>query len=441
MITVDERAEIGDLRAEIAELREQLMLRDHALNATSTFFLVCKIALPECIVVYCNKAVAEVQGSLIARLIGRPIDELSRWIPPTSLDLSEVLASLQAGQPYRYENKLLRSDGTEFWLGATFMPLCNPSGRLTHAVAIGADITAKREEALKKQAMQDELLAGMRERERMGTQLQTAQKLESVGRLAAGIAHEINTPTQFIGNNVDFIKQSVADVFEFARNIAAAAAERPTAATLPAQILEAAKALDLDYLDEEIPKAIAQTEEGIERIKTIVGAMKEFSHPSAEKTSVDINRAINSTIIVASNEWKYVAELQTDLEPNLPAVFAVEGMFNQVILNLIVNAAHAIADKLESQAARKGIILISTRSVDDSIEVRVRDTGGGIPQAIRDRIFDPFFTTKPLGKGTGQGLAIAHDAIVDKHGGTIAVESQVGEGTTFVVRLPRRGPA
>jgi signal transduction histidine kinase len=192
----------------------------------------------------------------------------------------------------------------------------------------------------------------------------------------------------------------------------------------------------LEYLLAEIPKAISQSADGIDRVATIVRAMKEFAHPgSAEKAAVNLNKAIESTVTVARNEWKYVADLHTTLDPTLPPVPCLVGEFNQVVLNMIVNATHAIADAVKGTGG-KGTITIGTRRAGDFVEVCIADTGMGIPESIRHRIFDPFFTTKEVGKGTGQGLAIARSVVVDKHGGTIAVESQVGTGTTFIIRLP-----
>jgi signal transduction histidine kinase len=193
----------------------------------------------------------------------------------------------------------------------------------------------------------------------------------------------------------------------------------------------------------EIPKAIQQSLEGVERVATIVRAMKEFSHPgTGQKSAVDLNHAIESTITVARNEWKYVAEVVTHFEPTLPQVPCLAGEFNQVVLNLIINATHAIADVVGDGAKGKGLITITTRQDKSWAEIRIQDTGAGIPEKIRNRIFEPFFTTKGVGKGTGQGLAISRSVIVDKHGGTIAFESQVGKGTTFIIRLPiQPGPA
>ena len=194
---------------------------------------------------------------------------------------------------------------------------------------------------------------------------------------------------------------------------------------------------DADYLLGEVPSAIDQAREGLERISKIVRAMKEFSHPGGkEKRPVDLNRAINTTITVARNEWKYVADVVTNLDDTLPPVVCYPGEINQVILNLIVNAAHAIAAGRNGEHADKGTITISTVQLPDAAQIAVRDTGTGIPENIRPRVFEPFFTTKPLGKGTGQGLSVAHSVVVKGHQGQIWFESAVGQGTTFFVRLP-----
>jgi len=272
------------------------------------------------------------------------------------------------------------------------------------------------------------------------SQLAQAQKLEAIGSLAAGIAHEINTPTQYVGDNTRFFKDAFNDLNQLLQKYEELGnAVRAGSATggVVQEIETIAQKIDLAYLTEEIPKAIHQTLEGVERVTKIVQAMKEFSHPGAkEKTSININKAIKNTITVARNEWKYVAEMVTDLDPSMPLVPCLPGEFNQVILNMIINAAHATADVVGDGSAKKGTITVSTRHDENSAEVRVSDTGTGIPENIRPRIFDPFFTTKKVGKGSGQGLAISHSVIVDKHGGTIHFDTEVGKGTTFIIRLP-----
>ncbi|MBA3936538.1 MAG: PAS domain S-box protein [Planctomycetes bacterium] len=264
------------------------------------------------------------------------------------------------------------------------------------------------------------------------------QKLESIGQLAAGIAHEINTPIQFIGDNLRFLRDSFADLdaaMRLQQGALGAGDDRvldPGAAALAAAAWAAA---DLPYLCTEIPRALEQSSEGVTRVAGIVKAMKEFSHPGQEGCQpADLNHAIETTLTVARNEYKYVAEVRTDLDPALPAVSCFIGELNQVFLNLLVNAAHAIG------AARgdgsKGLITISTRRLGEVVELRFQDDGTGIPAAARAKIFDPFFTTKPVGKGTGQGLYICHTIVVQRHRGTIAFETAEGVGTTFIITLP-----
>jgi signal transduction histidine kinase len=306
------------------------------------------------------------------------------------------------------------------------MPLCDEQGNIVGTFGISRDITERK--------------LAEKERARMEVQLRQAQKLESIGQLAAGIAHEINTPTQYVGDNIRFL-QGALDGLQHAL----AAYERFFAASKtgrvdPKQIEEVEAAIhgaDLPYLLNEIPKAISQTLEGVERVSTIVKAMKEFSHPGpAEKTAMDLRRAIETTLLVYRNEWKYVADVITEFDDTLPPVQCVAGELNQIVLNLITNAAQAIAPVVESSSGQKGKITVRTRRDGDWAVIQVADTGAGIPEEAKSRIFDPFFTTKPVGKGTGQGLAIVHNAVVTRHGGTIDFETERGKGTTFTVRLP-----
>jgi signal transduction histidine kinase len=278
------------------------------------------------------------------------------------------------------------------------------------------------------------------ERKTMEIQLRAAQKLESIGQLAAGIAHEINTPTQYIGDNVLFLQSSFSDLnktHERLEKLLGAVKANTVTAEMVRETEACLRETDVSFLMTEIPHAIQQTLEGVERVSKIVRAMKEFSHPgSEEKTPVDLNRAVETTLTVARNEWKYVAQIKTELDPDLPLVPCMPGEFNQVLLNLVVNAAHAIAEVTTGENGGRGLITASTRRCGDWAEVRIRDTGCGIPEKIRHKIFDPFFTTKPVGKGTGQGLAMAHTAIVDRHQGTLTFETEPGVGTVFIIRLP-----
>lgn len=286
-----------------------------------------------------------------------------------------------------------------------------------------------------------EKLRADKEKEKLQSQLLHAQKLESVGQLAAGIAHEINTPTQFIGSNVDFLDEANRDIKDFMTQILKIAENAPE--DTRTAIEDAVEDMDWEYLDEEMPLAISQSREGVKRVTSIVQAMKEFSHPgSKNKELLNLNQIINTTVTVARNEWKYVAEVDLDLDPNLPKIPLLADEMGQVILNMLVNAAHAIADKLGANPeGDKGIISISTKTNDTSVELHIKDSGKGIPEESLPRIFDPFYTTKKVGKGTGQGLAISHDVIVEKHQGTISVESTPDQGTTFIIQLPLKDGA
>ncbi len=281
------------------------------------------------------------------------------------------------------------------------------------------------------------------EKKQLEAQLFQAQKLESVGRLAAGIAHEINTPTQYVSDNTMFLKESGKDLLKFVQEVEKLLLEEFPGA-LPPELKEKFRGLledlDMEFLLEEVPKAIDQSLEGLGRVTRIVRAMKDFSHPgSGVQEPVDLNKAIQSTVTIARNEWKYVSDLETDLDPELPLVKCYAGDLNQVILNLVVNAAHAIGEVVKDEPGKKGKITITTKKAGEWAEIRVRDTGTGIPEEIREKIFEPFFTTKPVGKGTGQGLSLVYSVIKGKHGGEIDLESEVGEGTTFILRIPLEG--
>ncbi len=272
-------------------------------------------------------------------------------------------------------------------------------------------------------------------------ELNQAQKLESVGRLASGIAHEINTPIQFVGDSIQFISDAFSGLLPLIasqQTLHRAALEGAVTPELIAEVTKAEEEADLDYVLENVPLALEQSVEGLERVATLVRSMKEFAHPdSKEKAAADLNRAIESTLVIARNEFKYVADVKTDFG-DLPQVTCHLSELNQVFLNIIVNAAQAIGERVAGTSER-GLIRIRTRMEAGQVEVAISDTGGGIPDAVRQKIFEPFFTTKPVGKGTGQGLAIARSVVVEKHKGTLTFETQPGVGTTFFIRIPCEG--
>jgi signal transduction histidine kinase len=273
--------------------------------------------------------------------------------------------------------------------------------------------------------------------------LMQAQKLQAIGQLAAGIAHEVNTPAQYVTDNVSFLQRAFDKLWRLieAQTTALDAARAgDVGAQALASVDTARAAAKLDYLGRQVPRAIEQSLAGLGQVSSIVKAMKEFSHPSgAEKQPSDLHDVIESTATVAKSEWRYVADLDFDFDWNLPPVPLLRNEFSQVLLNLIVNAAHAIAAVLPPASAEKGKIVIATRAAGTHAEIRITDSGDGIPEAIRTRVFEPFFTTKDVGEGSGQGLAIAYSVVVDKHRGSIHLESVEGRGTTFIITLPLNG--
>jgi len=279
------------------------------------------------------------------------------------------------------------------------------------------------------------------ERKTLERRLSIAQKLESVGELASGIAHEINTPIQYVGDSVRFVDDAFKDlsgIVAESLKLLDRCREEGNHPDMVARIDDLAEEADLEFVMDEVPKACARALEGTERVAVIVRAMKNFAHPGdGKKKGVDINQSLANTVTVAKNEWKYVADVVEDYG-DIPIVNCLAGDINQVFLNIIVNAAHAIGDVV-GNSGEKGTITISTRLEGGMVVVRIGDSGTGIPPENREKIFDPFFTTKEVGRGTGQGLAIVHDIIVERHRGSIDVETEVGKGTTFIVTLPLEG--
>ena len=371
-----------------------------------------------------NAQAEQVLGCRADDLIGRPLEECP--LPWEADRVDEGLNNaVQAGCPIRIDSLRCERTGQPLSeLGLNVIPLTDGAMFGMQTIIIGADIT---------------------ERKLLEEQLAQAQKMEAIGHLAAGIAHEISTPAQFVGDNTQFLREAFDDLQQILtrfQNLATTVRQDRSAVDELNAIDAAIEELDLNYLEEEIPLAIDHILDGVGRISKIVRSMKFFAHPGdVEKAPLDLNEAIESTIVISRNEWKYVAEVHTNLDPEMPPVPGQRGEINQVILNLLTNAAHAISEKSGHLQGTKGHINVTSRFRDGWAEIRIQDTGGGIPDAIRHQVFDLFFTTKEEGVGSGQGLAIAHSVIVDKHGGMLNFESEPEKGTTFIIRLPVGGEA
>jgi PAS domain S-box-containing protein len=370
-------------------------------------------------IIHWNSVAAKVLETPAADVMGLTLNQCGlEW---DWAKISDGIAKSQAeGCNVRVDNIHYRNaDGEERYLGLTITPFNGKDNSMPGLTIIGADIT---------------------DRVKFEAQRHQSQKMEAIGQLAAGIAHEINTPTQFVGDNTRFVQDAFGDLIE-ACNLYKESIEAAKSGALNEELIQDIEKrfeeLDIAYLEEEVPQAIQQTLKGVERIANIVQAMKIFAHPGGiEKEPIDINKEIEKTITITRNEWKYVAELITEFDATLPSVPCHRAEFSQVILNLIINAAHAIADANGDDSSARGTIKISSGRAENWAEIRISDSGPGIPEEIRHRIFDLFFTTKEPGRGTGQGLAIAHSVIVDKHSGTIDIETGENRGTTFVIRLP-----
>ncbi|MEM9615105.1 MAG: ATP-binding protein [Actinomycetota bacterium] len=337
----------------------------------------------------------------------------------------ESVAAFTAGAQGAKQDATFRIvvDDAVRWIHARTFPIHDAAGHAYRSAGVAQDIT----EARKSQE-----------------QLREAQKLESIGQLAAGIAHEINTPMQYLSDNLRFAKDSLAPIFELlghCRRLAADGIDAADAAERLRKLGEMYDEYDVDFLTEELPEALGQSLDGTQQVSRIVRAMKDFSHPGSadEQVKLDVNRTVESAATVCRAEWKLVADLDLDLAPELPPITSYSGTLGRVVLNLIVNAAHAIGDIVDG-TTDKGTITVRTLAVDDGVEIAVQDTGGGIPEAIRARVFDPFFTSKEVGKGTGQGLSLAWATVVDLHGGRLEFDSEAGVGTTFRISLPLDGP-
>lgn len=404
-----------ELNNEIAHKDELQKMQDRLVAAVENVSETIVISDTAPKVIYTNPAFEQSTGYSDAEVRGKSPVVLNMDLHDKDF-FDEISQTIEKGEVWRGRLKTKIKLGEIITEDASVSPVKDRDGNITHYVAIKRDIT--QELALEKQLLQ-------------------MSKMEAIGTLAAGIAHEINTPIQYVTSNTMFLKEVFTDFVELIdlyRSLCATASENSMFTEQTKLISEKEEEIDLDYIIEETDQAVDGALEGLDRIAKVVRAMKEFSHPGGkEKEKADINRIIDSTVTVSSNEWKLCAEIEMNLDDTLPPVSVYSSQIKQVILNLVVNAAHAISAK---NADTKGTITISSSAEDGKIRVAVKDSGIGVAEENMAKIFEPFFTTKPVGKGTGQGLALVHSVIVDGHGGSVSVNSTLSQGSEFVFTIP-----
>lgn len=427
-IAATSRDEVGDLGAALQKMADNLeqLLRAQSKRlddvlSISEMLIVCEA---DGTIASVNGATSRTLGYSEDELVGRSIASITATFSFDDLRILAHSGTAHIESPTDLSMQTKSGDPVPVMVSAS--ALASADGRPGGLVCVAQDLT---------------------ERRRLQGELRHAQKLEAVGRLASGVAHEINTPIQFVSDSVHFMKSATDDMLaliaKYGELRSLPAAELPDAL---ARMTEEEDDADLPYLLENAQPAAERALEGLARVAAIVRSIKEFAHPDRSvQDEADINYIVHQALTIARNEYKYVAELEIELA-DLPRVRCYAGDLGQVVLNLVVNASHAMTDAFRERVATglsnedaRGTIRVSTRSVGADVEIAIQDTGNGIPEKIREKIFDPFFTTKEVGRGSGQGLAIARATVVDKHGGSLSFETESGKGTTFLVRIPIGG--
>jgi len=391
---IDKYIELRNLRYERKKIYDQQNKLSIAIKHSSETIVITDIKGN---IEFVNPAFEKITGYTSEEVLGRKPSVLKSGQHDKNF-YENLWKTILSGKPWMGHLINKKKDGSVYEEEVSISPVFDDSGTIINFVALKRDVS---------------------DMIKIENQLRHAQKMEGIGTLAAGIAHEINTPLQYLYDNTLFIKDSFKTIFDaFSKN----------------REIIVGSDKNLEYLLDEIPKAIEENMNGIQIVRKIVMAMKNFSHPGLKTMQkADINEAIRSTITITKNVWKYNSEITTELKEGLPEVTCHIGDVNQVFLNMITNSSDAISEKPDKQA---GFIRIKTENDDNFVYVTIEDNGNGIPQNIIEKIFQPFFTTKQIGKGTGQGLALSYDIIVNKHNGDIKVESEAGSGTKFIIKLP-----
>ena len=389
---VDKYIELSNLKKEKKRISQQQSKLSIAINQSSEAIVITD---KNGIIEFVNPAFEKISGYRSSEVLGKNPSILKSGRHDKKF-YENLWKTILSGKPWKGRMINRNRKGDFYEEDASISPVFGSDGKIVNFVALKRDVS---------------------EMVRIENQLRHAQKMEGIGTLAAGIAHEINTPLQYLYDNTQFIQESFSKIAKAFSGL---------------EVNE--NQGDLDYLIDEIPKALQENMNGIQIVRKIVMAMKNFSHPGLKTMKrSSINEAVSSTVTITKNVWKYNAEVVTELKDTLPEVMCHIGDVNQVFLNMITNSCDAISEKNPDSPDK---IIIRTDYDEDFVYITIEDNGSGISKDAQEKIFQPFFTTKQVGKGTGQGLALSYDIIVNKHNGDIIVESEPGKGTKFTIKLP-----
>ena len=408
---------LGSLRADNQNLSENNTILQQAIEQSPAAVIIFNA---QCEIVYHNSCLSISADST---------NEIDSPLYDNQLIMEEVekiILAENVGRGWRKEFQLTNPNGANSWLSVQLTPIEDVTGNVSSSLFIATDITAQKEleQSLRFTSIEQEKI--IHELSVAHKKLLQSEKMASIGQLAAGVAHEINNPVGYINSNINSLSQYTEDLMCLLE-LYEQYVEKNSSDT--EEIRAYKSQVDYEFLKKDIQELLHETTEGVDRVKQIIAALKEFSRDSSDEWHLsDLSNVLESTIKVVTNELKYKADLIKEFS-ELPEIECIPSQLGQVFLNLLVNASHAIKGY--------GTITIRTGSTQNEVWIQVKDTGCGIAPENIPNLFDPFFTTKPLGEGTGLGLSISY-GIIEKHGGRIDVVSKVGEGTSFYVYLPIR---
>lgn len=411
----------------IDSIKIELALRNAAMESTSCGISISDARQPDRPLIYVNQAFCEMSGYAAEEVIGRNC----RFLQGDNRDQDArfiIRDAVTTGKNCQVLLKNYRKDGTLFWNELIISPIYDKEGELTHFVGVQNDVTEREEARRETEAKQKELAMTLENLKETQTMLIHSEKMNAMGQMVAGVAHEINNPVAFISSNMHALNEMANDL-KSAYEQLNAAVEASGNQDLKKIAEQLSKEADVEFISEDLDDLISSSVDGLKRVKGIVGSLRNFSRlDEAEEKVVSIKECIESTLEIVGTSTKNKLEIECELN-DLSPIKCHPSELNQVFLNLIMNASQAV--KKDGQLEIKG------SETKDTLTLTFADNGSGMDEATQEKIFDPFFTTKPVGEGTGLGLAISYKIITDGHKGTITVDSEPNKGTTFTIKLPK----